>query len=253
MVPAAGDGADPRVCREIVATAVEHFGAIDVLINNAGAAGPRRTLRDIPFSEAEMRARGDDQTMLDSAMNLLAAPWNMARAAVPHMRRGGAIVNVSTIFSRTHYYGRIPYVVPKSGLNALSLGLARELGDEYGIRVNTVFPGPIESERIDTVFANMDALQGSARRQHVEGIPRSHDHAARNAGRRVRLPLPDALRRGLDHHLAGDGRVRLAVGARLRGDERHAGAGAEPLQACVLAGQAPRRPEQPGGVGARRQ
>jgi malonyl-CoA reductase/3-hydroxypropionate dehydrogenase (NADP+) len=161
MVPAAGDGADPRVCREIVATAVEHFGAIDVLINNAGAAGPRRTLRDIPFSEAEMRARGDDQTMLDSAMNLLAAPWNMARAAVPHMRRGGAIVNVSTIFSRTHYYGRIPYVVPKSGLNALSLGLARELGDEYGIRVNTVFPGPIESERIDTVFANMDALQGS--------------------------------------------------------------------------------------------
>jgi malonyl-CoA reductase/3-hydroxypropionate dehydrogenase (NADP+) len=120
MVPAAGDGADPRVCREIVATAVEHFGAIDVLINNAGAAGPRRTLRDIPFSEAEMRARGDDQTMFDSAMNLLAAPWNMARAAVPHMRRGGAIVNVSTIFSRTHYYGRIPYVVPKSGLNALS-------------------------------------------------------------------------------------------------------------------------------------
>jgi malonyl-CoA reductase/3-hydroxypropionate dehydrogenase (NADP+) len=99
---------------------VEHFGAIDVLINNAGAAGPRRTLRDIPFSEAEMRARGDDQTMFDSAMNLLAAPWNMARAAVPHMRRGGAIVNVSTIFSRTHYYGRIPYVVPKSGLNALS-------------------------------------------------------------------------------------------------------------------------------------
>jgi malonyl-CoA reductase/3-hydroxypropionate dehydrogenase (NADP+) len=53
--------------------------------------------------------------------------------------------------------------VPKSGLNALSLGLARELGDERGIRVNTVFPGPIESERIDTVFANMDALQGLRR------------------------------------------------------------------------------------------
>lgn len=156
-----GDSADPKVCREIVAAATEHFGRIDVLINNAGAAGPRRTLRDIPFSEAEMRARGDEQTMFDSAMNLLAAPWNMARAAVPHMNRGGAIINVSTIFSRTHYYGRIPYVVPKSGLNALSLGLARELGDEYGIRVNTIFPGPIESERIDTVFANMDDLQGA--------------------------------------------------------------------------------------------
>ena len=161
MAPALGDTADPAVCRDIAATALEHFGRIDVLINNAGAAGPRRTLREIPFSEAEMRARGDDQTMLDSAMNLLGAPWNMARAVVPHMAECGSIVNVSTIFSRTHYYGRIPYTVPKSGLNALSHGLALELGDERGIRVNTVFPGPIESERIDNVFANMDALQGA--------------------------------------------------------------------------------------------
>jgi len=161
MAPAAGDNADPAVCRAIVATAIERFGRLDVLINNAGAAGPRRTLRDIPFTEAEMRARGDDQTMFDSAMNLLGAPWNMSRAAVPHMAECGSIINISTIFSRTHYFGRIPYTVPKSGLNALSHGLALELGDERGIRVNTVFPGPIESERIDNVFAAMDSLQGA--------------------------------------------------------------------------------------------
>jgi malonyl-CoA reductase/3-hydroxypropionate dehydrogenase (NADP+) len=159
MAPAVGDNADPAVCRAIVATAMERFGRLDVLINNAGAAGPRRTLREIPFSDAEMRARGDDQTMFDSAMNLLGAPWNMVRAAVPHMAECGSIINISTIFSRTHYYGRIPYTVPKSGLNALSHGLALELGEELGIRVNTVFPGPIESERIDTVFAAMDQLQ----------------------------------------------------------------------------------------------
>ena len=41
----------------------------------------------------------------------------------------------------------------------LSLMLAREIGGDAGVRVNTLFPGPIESERIDTVFANMDALQ----------------------------------------------------------------------------------------------
>ena len=75
-------------------------------------------------------------------MNLLGAPWNMARAAAPHMSAGGSIINVSTIFSRTHYYGRIPYVVPKSGLNALGKGLALELGEKQGIRVNTLFPGP---------------------------------------------------------------------------------------------------------------
>ena len=159
MLAALGDSARPEVCREIVAAAVERYARVDVLVNNAGGAGPRRTLRDIPFSDAERRARDDDETLFDAAMNLLGGPWNMARAVVPYMSRGGSIVNVSTIFSRTHYYGRIPYVVPKSGLNALSIGLARELGDEYGIRVNTLFPGPIESERIDTVFSNMDALQ----------------------------------------------------------------------------------------------
>ena len=161
MLKAIGDSAQAEVCREIVARTVAHFGKIDVLVNNAGGAGPRRTLRDIPFSDSERLARGDDETMYDAAMNLLSGPWNMARAAVPHMNAGGSIVNVSTIFSRTQYYGRIPYVVPKSGLNALSIGLAKELGEENGIRVNTLFPGPIESERIDTVFANMDALQSA--------------------------------------------------------------------------------------------
>lgn len=161
MLIAIGDSAKAPICREIVAATVKRFGPIDVLVNNAGGAGPRRTLRDIPFSESERLARGDDETMFDAAMNLLAGPWNMTRAAVPHMNRGGSIVNVSTIFSRTHYYGRIPYVVPKSGLNALSIGLAKELGEEHGIRVNTLFPGPIESERIDTVFGNMDALQSA--------------------------------------------------------------------------------------------
>ena len=156
----AGDSADPDVCRRIVAQAVNDLGSIDVLVNNAGAAGPKFTLRDIPFTEAEMRAVNSDQTMFDSAMNLLGAPWNMVRAATPFFSHGASIINISTIFSRTHYYGRIPYVVPKSGLNALSKGLALELGEERGIRVNTVFPGPIESERIDTVFARMDELQG---------------------------------------------------------------------------------------------
>ena len=160
MVSATGDCADPAVCRDIVAKTVAAFGSIDVLVNNAGAAGPKFTLRDIPFTEAEQRAADSDQTMFDSAMNLLGAPWNMARAAAPHMSAGGSIINVSTIFSRTHYYGRIPYVVPKSGLNALGKGLALELGEKQGIRVNTLFPGPIESERIESVFARMDELQG---------------------------------------------------------------------------------------------
>lgn len=161
MLPVVGDSAEPDACRRIAAATVEHFGSLDVLVNNAGGAGPKQTLKKIPFTVADALATGDGETMFEAAMNLLGGPWNMARAAVPHLSTGGVIINVSTIFSRTAYFGRIPYVVPKSGLNALTLGLARELGaGDRGIRVNTVFPGPIESERIDNVFAAMDRLQG---------------------------------------------------------------------------------------------
>ncbi|MEM1230902.1 MAG: SDR family NAD(P)-dependent oxidoreductase [Pseudomonadota bacterium] len=160
MVVVAGDCGDPDACRRMVEAARSHFGEIDVLINNAGTAGPKRTLREVPFTSAARKALGDSETMLEAAMNLLGGPWHMSRAAVPLMSPRGSIVNVSTIFSRTAYFGRAAYVVPKSGLNALSAGLARELGGERGIRVNTVYPGPIESDRIDGAFRAMDELQG---------------------------------------------------------------------------------------------
>jgi len=170
MCAAIGDCADPDACRAIVATAIERFGELNVLINNAGGPGPKQTLENIPLIEAEARANGDDETLFQAAMNLLGGPWNMTRAAMPHLAVSGAIVNVSTIFSRTPYFGRIPYVVPKSALNALSEGLAHELGQgDRGIRVNTVFPGPIESDRIHAVFGAMDKLQ-----EQPEGTTSKH-------------------------------------------------------------------------------
>ena len=170
MCAAIGDCADPDACRAIVAAAIERFGELHVLINNAGGPGPKQTLENIPLIEAEARANGDDETLFQAAMNLLGGPWNMTRAAMPHLAVSGAIVNVSTIFSRTPYFGRIPYVVPKSALNALSEGLAHELGQgDRGIRVNTVFPGPIESDRIHAVFGAMDKLQ-----EQPEGTTSKH-------------------------------------------------------------------------------
>jgi len=194
MLAVAGDSADPEAGRQIVAQTIERFGQLDVLINNAGGAGPKQTLQNIPFSAAQAKASGDGETMFDAAMNLLGGPWNMTRAAVPHLSKGGAIINVSTIFSRTVYFGRIPYVVPKSGLNALSQGLARELGaGDRGIRVNTVFPGPIESERIDTVFAAMDALKdlpAGSTSEHYRGLMTSRREGDDGA-MDYRYPRPD--------------------------------------------------------------
>jgi malonyl-CoA reductase/3-hydroxypropionate dehydrogenase (NADP+) len=159
MTPVAAHAADAEACRGVVQTALEVYGRLDVLINNGGEPGPFSTVENVPITEGDARAQGTE-TMMDSAMDVLGGPWNMSRAAVPHMSTGGSIINISTIFSRTRYFGRTPYIVPKSGLNALSLGLAREVGRDLGLRVNTVFPGPTESDRIDRVFASMDALQG---------------------------------------------------------------------------------------------
>ncbi len=153
------DGGDPDSIRAAMKTLKSEYGRIDILINNAGSAGPKQPLHKVPLSKAEMEACGDTETVRDAMLNILGVTWNMARIVAPMMPVGGAMVNISTIFSHTRYYGRTAYVVPKAALNSLSSQLASELGPR-GIRVNTVFPGPIESDRIRTVFAAMDEVQG---------------------------------------------------------------------------------------------
>lgn len=153
------DGGDPDSVRAALEGIRSDFGRIDVLINNAGSAGPKQPLAQVPFTNEEMEALGESETVSDAMRNILGVTWNLCRVAVPMMPKGGSVVNISTIFSHTRYFGRTAYTVPKAVLNALSRSLAEELG-ERGIRVNNIFPGPIESDRIRTVFAAMDKAQG---------------------------------------------------------------------------------------------
>ena len=155
------DGADIESVRAGIAEIVARHGRIDVLVNNAGSAGPKQVLGDLPLNADELAGTPDNETVGDAARNIMVVAWNLVRAAAPAMGEGGSIINVSTIFSRTDYFGRAAYTVPKAALNILSKRLARELGPR-GIRVNTLYPGPIASERIRTVFAAMDGLKGDA-------------------------------------------------------------------------------------------
>ncbi len=152
------DGSDIAAVRAGIAAILSRHGRIDILVNNAGSAGAQRRLAEIPLTSADIRSEAEE-TLIASVANLLGMGWHLMRVTAPHMPVGGVIINVSTIFSRAEYYGRIPYVVPKAALNALTQIAARELGAQ-GIRVNTIFPGPIESERIRTVFQRMDELKG---------------------------------------------------------------------------------------------
>jgi malonyl-CoA reductase / 3-hydroxypropionate dehydrogenase (NADP+) len=158
------DGADPASVRAAIAEVVERFGRIDILVNNAGSAGPKQALEALPLDAAELAAlqkagSTDGESVGDAMRSLLGVAWHVAREAAPAMVEGGSIINVSTIFSRTPYYARTAYVVPKAALNAWSRELSLELGPR-GVRVNLVYPGPIESERIRSVFATMDKMRG---------------------------------------------------------------------------------------------
>lgn len=152
------DGGDPAAVRAGIEAIIGRHGRIDILVNNAGSAGAQRRLAEIPLTAADL-GPGADETLPESIANLLGMGWHLMRIAAPHMPAGGVIINISTIFSRAEYYGRIPYVAPKAALNTLTQIAARELGAR-GIRVNTILPGPIESERIRTVFQRMDELKG---------------------------------------------------------------------------------------------
>lgn len=125
------------------------FGVLDVLINNAGIAGPVAVAEDVTPEDW-------DRTL---GVNLR-GPFLCARRAIPAMKaaKAGAIINISSTSARTGLPRRLPYVVSKAGVVSLTHNLARELGP-YGIRVNSILPGAIRGERIKRVVnAKAEAL-----------------------------------------------------------------------------------------------
>jgi NAD(P)-dependent dehydrogenase (short-subunit alcohol dehydrogenase family) len=131
-VAVAVDVADEQSTMSMAAAAVDAFGGIDVLVNNAAVyAGLERRRFD------EIEAADWDRVM---AVNLR-GPWLCAKACAEALRRRrGAIVNVAsaTVFSGSPLWAH--YVASKGALIALSRVMARELGDD-GVRVNTLAPG----------------------------------------------------------------------------------------------------------------
>ena len=118
------------------------FGGLDVLVNNAGIAGPTAAIEDI--SPADWRRCID----ID-----LTGMFLCARRAVPMLKKegAGAIVNMSSVAGRLGYAFRTPYAAAKWGVIGLTESLARELGPS-GISVNAVLPGIVAGPRIEKVI-----------------------------------------------------------------------------------------------------
>ncbi len=118
------------------------YGRLDVLVNNAGIAGPTAPVENIGTDEW-------DQTI---AVNLN-GQFYCARHAVPMLKAagGGSIINMS---SNAAFFGcplRAPYAASKWALIGFTKTLAMELGP-FGIRVNAICPSSVEGERIDAVI-----------------------------------------------------------------------------------------------------
>ncbi len=136
------DVSRPEEVRRAVDQALDRFGRIDILVNNAAITGPTAPLTDVSLAEWE-------HTL---AVNLT-GPFLCCRAVLPQMieRRSGRIINISSIGGRRAYPLRAPYAVSKAGLLMLTRTLAAEVG-EHNIQVNAICPGPVAGERMRRVI-----------------------------------------------------------------------------------------------------
>jgi NAD(P)-dependent dehydrogenase (short-subunit alcohol dehydrogenase family) len=129
LVP--GDLSSPDHCREVIRTAVEEFGRLDVLVSNAAFQMSHESLDEIT----------DEEWDFTVATNL-GAYFHLTRAAIPHLRAGASIIATSSIQADQPSPTLLPYAMTKAGIANMTASLAQLLG-EKGIRANAVAPGPI--------------------------------------------------------------------------------------------------------------
>jgi NAD(P)-dependent dehydrogenase (short-subunit alcohol dehydrogenase family) len=127
----AGDIGEKSFCERAVAETVETLGGIDILVNNAGEQHPDADITDI-----------DEQQLRRTFQTNIFGMFFMTQAARPHLKKGSAIVNCTSV---TMYQGSkelLDYSSTKGAITAFTRSLSENLVGE-GIRVNAVAPGPI--------------------------------------------------------------------------------------------------------------
>ena len=141
-------------------TIASEWGGLDILINNAGIAGPTAAIDDITLA--------DWQQCMD--VNLTGT-FLCTRSAVKSMKQqgSGSIINIGSVASRLGFPQRSPYSATKYGVIGLTETWATELGP-HGIRVNAVLPGIVEGPRQDRVLSASATTAGITIEQMRERV-----------------------------------------------------------------------------------
>src|SRR4051795_9347243 len=153
---------DPAQCRAAVQAAVERFGRLDVLVNNAGLGTAVPALRETPEQF---------RSVID--VNLMGAYW-MAQAAARVMPPGSSIVNIASLLGLVKsFWPQAAYAASKAGLMGLTRDLNQQWSGRRGIRVNAVAPGYFRSEMTQEIppdtlneFITQTSTLGRMGKQH---------------------------------------------------------------------------------------
>lgn len=156
----AGDIGDESFCQQIINQAVQSFGKLDILVNNAAEQHPQKSIEDITTEQLERTFRTN-----------IFSFFYLTKAAIKHLKAGSAIINTASI---TAYHGHeqlLDYSATKGAIVSFTRSLSLQLNAK-GIRVNAVAPGPIWTPLIPSTFTEQDvATFGSTTPMKRAGQP----------------------------------------------------------------------------------
>ena len=138
---------------------IDALGGLDVLVNNAGIAGPTAPVDEMDPDEWDKVVQVN-----------LNGTFNVTRLAIPHLKKSphGVIINMSSAAGRFGYPNRSLYSTTKWGIIGFTKTLSIELGD-YNIRANAILPGAVQGSRLERVFEGRAQVSG----QSVEEVKRA--------------------------------------------------------------------------------